>query len=100
MTDTITAPAWSLTWHGSTWTDQDLTGHHAAAVAEMLGIVPPWNWFDLTELHPVDGPLQVMALIAAFTVINDDVRGAAARTAVLETIKDATVDDLLAAINL
>jgi hypothetical protein len=99
MSDTIT-DAWSLTWQGRTWTNRDLTGEHAAAVGEMLGMSPTWDWFDMTELHPALGPLQVMALIAAFVVVDDGVQGTAARIRVLDAIKGATVDDLLEAINL
>jgi len=100
MTDTATAPAWTLVWQGSTWTDQDLTGHHAAAVAEMLGVSPTWDWFDLSDIHPAFGPLQTMVLIAAFVVIDGDVRGTAARVAVLEAIKDATVEQLVEAVQI
>ena len=99
MTDTIT-DGWSLTWDGRTWTNRDLTGEHAAAVGEMLGVAPTWDWFDLSELHPAMGPLQVMVLLAAFTVVADGVRGTAARVAVLDIVKATTVDDLLEAINL
>lgn len=99
MSDTITE-AWTLTWQGRTWSDRDLTGEHAAAVAELIGAAPTWDWFDLSDIHPAMGPLQVMALLAAFVVVDDGVHGTAARIAVLNAIKEATVDDLLAAVGL
>jgi hypothetical protein len=92
--------AWTLTWNDKTWTDHDLTGEHAAAVGEMLGVSPTWDWFDLSELHPAMGPLQVMALLAAFVVVDEGVKGTAARVAVLDMIKRASVDDLLEALTL
>ena len=91
---------WSLTWQGQTWTNRDMTGDHAAAVAEMIGAPPGWDWFDLSELHPARGPLQVMSLLAAFVVVAEGVQGTAARVTVLNTIKEATVDVLLAAVQL
>lgn len=69
-------------------------------MAELLGVAPDWSVTDLTELHPVLGPLQTMALISAFVCVDDDVRGVTARKAVLTAIKDATVDELVAAIRL
>jgi hypothetical protein len=102
MTDTLiaTEPAWFLDWRGRTWASTDLTGHHASAVAELVGVAPDWAVFDVTELHPVLGPLQTMALIAAFICVDDQVHGDTARRAVLEAVKDATVDELVAAIRL
>lgn len=102
MTDTLidVEPAWHLDWRGRTWSSTDLTGHHAAAVAELLGVAPPWAAFDLADMHPALGPLQTMALIAAFVCVDDDVQGAAARQAILASIKDVTVDELVAAIRL
>ena len=99
MTDTATqAPEWTIDWRGNTWHSTDITGHHAAAVAELLGIDPGWEWFDVASLHPARGPLHVMTLIAACVCVDTDVRGAAARTAVLATIKEATIDELIAAV--
>jgi len=100
MTDTDVRVEWTIDWRGSSWDSTMLTGHHAAAVAEMLGFAPPWDWFDVTELHPLHGPLPLMSLIAAFTCVEGDVRGAAARGAVLEAIKDVTLDELAAAVRL
>ena len=100
MSDTATATRWSIEWRGSTWDSADLTGEHAAAVAEMLGIAPPWDWFDPTDLHPALGPLQVMVLIAAFVVVEQGVQGTPARMAVLDAIKETSVDELVDAIQL
>ena len=101
MTDTITeATAWTIDWRGHTWHSTDLTGNHAAAVAELLGVDPGWEWFDVAALHPARGPLHVMALVAAFLCIDSDVRGMAARTAVLAGVKEATVDELVAAVHI
>ena len=99
MTETMT-PTWTLNWRGQTWTDRDLTGEHAAALAEMMGIAPSWDWFDPSDLHPAMGPLQLIALIAAFVVVADDVHGMAARMAVLNAIRDMSLDELLGAIEL
>lgn len=99
MSDTLQAD-WVLEWRGNTWDSTQLTGHHAAAVAEMLGFAPPWDWFDVSDLHPLYGPLPLMSLLAAFACVEGDVRGAAARAAVLETIKDATLEELTDAIRL
>lgn len=90
---------WTLSWRGSTWRSTDLTGEHCAAVSEMLGVVPSWSMFDLSELNPVLGPLQTMALVAAFVCVADGVRGTAARRAVLDTLKGATADELAASIS-
>jgi hypothetical protein len=100
MTDTQTTADWVLDWRGSTWDSSMLTGHHAAAVAEMLGFPPPWDWFDISELHPLHGPLPLISLIAAFTCVEGDVRGTAARTAVLEAIKGVSLDELADAVRL
>jgi len=98
MSATATEADWLIEWRGNTWASTDLTGTHAAAVAEMLGIVPPWDWFDLSELDPTFGPLQTMALIAAFVCVADGVVGNAARRAVLESVKGVTLDELADAI--
>ena len=102
MTDTaVRAEAdWFLDWRGQSWSSADLTGQHAAAVAEMLGFPPPWDWFDISELHPLHGPLPLISLIAAFTCVEGDVRGTAARTAVLEAIKGVSLDELADAVRL
>lgn len=100
MTITETQPDWFLDWRGDTFDSTQLTGHHAAAVAEMLGFPVPWDWFDISELHPVHGPLPAMSLLAAFVCVSNDVRGTAARVAVLEAIKGATLDELTSAIRL
>ncbi len=92
--------AWAIDWRDRTWTSHDLTGEHTAVVAELLGIAPSWDWFNPVELHPALGPLQMMALIAAFTIVADDVQGAPARQAVLAALKGNTVDELVAAIKL
>lgn len=91
---------WAINWRDHTWTSDDLTGEHTAVVAELLGIAPSWDWFNPAELHPALGPLQLMALIAAFTIVADDVRGNPARQAVLTTLKGATVAELVEAIEL
>ena len=101
MTDTATiTPDWTLDWRGDTWHSTDLTGHHAAAVAELMGVDPGWEWFDLAAVNPLRGPLHAMALIAAFLCVEGGVRGRAAREAVLNGIKDATVDELADAIRI
>lgn len=91
--------AWTINWRGTTWTSADLTGEHVAVIAELLDIAPPWEWFNVADLHPAGGPLQMMSLVAAFTIVDADVQGAAARRRVLETVKDATVDELLDALS-
>jgi hypothetical protein len=98
---TTAAPevTWAINWRGDTWTSADLTGRHAAAVAELLGVPPPWDWFDLSEVDPTEGPLQMMALIAAFVCVSQDVQGSAARRAVLAAVTDATLDELADAIS-
>lgn len=101
MSDTTTTteqPLWELQWNGQRWASTDLTGEHAAAVGELLGMPPPWDWFDLSDQHPALGPLQTMSLIAAFICIDEGVRGEAARRAVLDTLKGATLDRLADAI--
>lgn len=99
MTDTLTVD-WSINWRGSTWTSADLTAQHVAVVAEVLDIAPPWSWFNVADLHPALGPLQMVSLVAAFTIVEQQVVGVAARRAVLEAVKEATVDELLAALEL
>ena len=99
MTDTLTVD-WTINWRGSTWTSADLTGVHVAVVGELLDVAPPWTWFNVKDLHPALGPLQMVSLIAAFTIVDEQVVGKAARRAVLEAVKEATVDDLLAALEL
>lgn len=100
MTITETQPDWFLDWRGETYDSTQLTGHHAAAVAEMLGFAPPWDWFDVSDLHPLHGPLPLMALLAAFVCVDGDVRGSAARKAVLDALKDLTLDELTSAVRL
>lgn len=99
MTDTQTVE-WSIEWRGSTWTSADLTGDHVAVVAELLDIAPPWDWFNVSDLHPALGPLQMVSLVAAFTIVEQQVVGKAARRSVMEAVKEATVDELLAALKL
>lgn len=100
MIDAPTKPDWFLDWRGQTWDSTQLTGDHAAAVAEMLGFPPPWDWFNLAEIHPAHGPLQTMSLIAAFICVDGDVHGQAARQAVLVAVKDATLDEIVTALRL
>ena len=102
MTDTaVRAEAdWFLDWRGQSWSSADLTGQHAAAVAEMLGFPPPWDWFNVADLDPLHGPLQTMSLVAAFVCVSDGVRGSVARQAVLAAIRDASLDELTDAIRL
>lgn len=99
MTDTLTVD-WTINWRGSTWTSADLTGTHVAVVAEILDVAPPWDWFNARDLHPALGPLQMVSLIAAFTIVEQKVKGVAARRAVLQAVQDAEVDELLAALEL
>ena len=95
------APAeWVIDWRGNTWKSTDLTGEHASAVAELLNIDPTWDWFDVSELHPARGPLALMALIAAFTCVDQEVVGVAARRAVLDAIKEASLDELIASVRI
>lgn len=95
---TTTAPTWELEWRGRRWSSNDLTGHHAAAAAELLGTPPPWDFFDLSEMHPALGPLQTMTMIAACICVEDDIRGNAARRAVLELLKDIDLEQLADAV--
>lgn len=99
MTDTLTTD-WTINWRGSTWTSADLTAQHVAVVAELMDIAPPWDWFNAHDLHPALGPLQMVSLIAAFTIVDQRVVGIGARRAVLEATKEATVDELLASLEL
>lgn len=98
MTDTATQTAWRLEWRDRIWSSTDLTGDHVAAISEMVGVAPSWEWTDPRLFSPAFGPLQTMALIAAFIVVEDGVVGAKARTAVLDVVREATVDELVAAI--
>lgn len=97
---TRSAPAdeWALGWRGREWSSQDLTGDHLAVVAELLGVAPGWSVVDVRAMHPALGPLQTMALIAAFVIVADEVRGMSARQAVLDIVRGASVAELLGAI--
>lgn len=96
----ITATDWALNWQGKRYTSADLTGEHCAVIAELLGTAPSWDVLDVRALHPALGPLQVMALLAAFRIVEEQVQGAAARQAFLAMVKQSTVAELLEAIEI
>ena len=99
-TQRLTADEWVIQWRGRRWTSAELTGRHLAVVSELLGVAPPWSMLDVRALHPALGPLQTMTLIAAFTIVADDVHGRPAMLAVLETVKDASATELVEAIEI
>lgn len=102
MTDTATVPdvLWRIDWRGRSWNSNELTGQHAAVIAELLDTPPSWEWMHPALMHPGYGPLQTMSLIAAFVVIDDEVVGKSARAAVLKAVQEATADELLAAVTI
>lgn len=59
------SPAWKLTWGDHTFTEQDLTGQHAALLAL---IHKDESWTPL-GVSPLDGPVALMAYLAAFIAI-------------------------------
>jgi len=93
---------WSLEWRGRTFRSSELSGRHAAVVAELLGAPPQWATFvpARDEMHPAAGPLQTIALLAAFTIVADGVTGDDARRKIMDTFTEATVDELVDAIRI
>jgi uncharacterized membrane protein len=49
--------AWTITWGEHTWAEGDLTGEHL--VLMQIGANQGWN------IEPTDGPVQLIATIAA-----------------------------------
>ena len=55
----VDSKSWSLTWKGKTWTEDDLTSAHLAAIAAGRGV-------DDWDFNPTKGPLRLLCVLAAF----------------------------------
>lgn len=57
---------WTLTWEGTTWTEDDLTVGHVADVVRASG-------FDVWEaLNPAQSPIRLIYVLAAFIAQAND----------------------------
>ena len=54
---------WCLTWREHVFTQEDLTGAHVAVLCTLVR--------DSWDLSPQAGPLQLMAFLAAWLMIED-----------------------------
>lgn len=71
--------SWVITWGERQWTEDDLTGAHAALVTLLSG-ADAWSGLD-----PLRGPMTLMQILAAFISLADqrdalDIIGELART--------------------
>lgn len=90
---------WAIRWNGREWRRSDVTAEHLRIIAELTG-VDSWTSIDLDDLHPAYGPLRVLALIVAFTCVDERVRGRTAVLRVVESFASVPADELLAAVRL
>jgi hypothetical protein len=82
---------WRLTWAGRTWTEDDLTGAHAALLTLMS------SKDDWALLDPFAGPLTLMQILAAFIAAADrrdaiEVMGELGRLPIKQLLGAVSVD--------
>ena len=60
--DPTRSVAWSITWKGKTWTEDDLTVAH-------LALISVGRQVDSWDINPTAGPLRLLYVLAAFIAI-------------------------------
>jgi hypothetical protein len=105
MTDTITPLRWKLTWHGDTWTEDDLT----VQVIAQLALISGDDRFDqllVTEdemaSYPALGYMRLVNLLSAFVSVVTMERFGSDQdelAAALEEIQRSKAEDVLASLS-
>lgn len=62
---TLEAGSWVISWDGREWSEDDLTGSHAAILALMSG---KDTW---AQLNPFEGPMVLLQIIAVLVGVAD-----------------------------
>lgn len=75
---------WTLTWAGTTWTEDDLTVGHVADIVRASGLAT-WD-----TLNPVQSPITLIYMLTAFIAQSTDA-DVLAVLAELRGVKFATV---------
>lgn len=98
---------WRITWRGSSWTEDDLTGQHLATLAIIAGD----DAFDLLRLTPVEareyprrGFMRLMYMVSALAVTEatdglDDEDAQRVLVETLSEIQKAPAEEIVAALS-